>query len=64
MDYIVQEVRDDELPEGRHVVIVECEAGPPVMLINGVPARVWRLMQAWEDQREPCTVPSVLLRAV
>ena len=63
VDYIVQEVRDDELPEGRHVVIVERENGPPVMLINGAPARVWRLMQAWEDNRA-CTEPSVLLRAV
>ena len=63
MDYIVQAVGDDELPEGCHVVIVERVAGPPVMLINGVPARVWALMQAWESEHA-CTEPSVLLRAV
>ena len=63
MDYIVQEVKDDELPEGRHVVIVEREDGPAVLLLNGLPARVWRMMREWEDQCEPCTVPSHLLPA-
>lgn len=49
MNYVVQVVGDDELPEGRHVVIVERDEGPAVMLINGVPARVWALMRQWED---------------
>ena len=63
MDDIVREVGDDALPEGRHVVIVECEDGPPVLLINGVAARAWRLMQAREDERAKAE-PGVLLRAV
>ena len=63
MNFVVREVGDDELPEGRHVVIVECEGGPPVLLINGLPARAWRLMQAVEDERVDVE-PSVLLRAV
>lgn len=61
MNYVVQVVGDDELPAGRHVVIVERDEGPAVMLINGVPARVWALMRQWEDTCEPCTEPSVLL---
>lgn len=61
MQYVIQPVGDDELPEGRNVVIVEREEGPALMLINGMPARVWRLMREWEDTLEPCTVPSVLL---
>ena len=60
MDYVVQTVGDDELPVGRHVVIVECIDGPPLILVNGAPARAWALMRAWEDTLEPCTVPSVL----
>ena len=63
MDYVVREVGDDELPEGRHAVIVECKDGPPVLLINGVPARVWRLMQAREDECGDVDT-RVLLRAV
>lgn len=61
MDYVVHVVGDDELPAGRHVVIVERDDAPAVMLINGVPARVWELMRQWEDTCEPCTLPSVLL---
>lgn len=60
MDYVVQTVGDDELPAGRNMVIVECVDGPPLILINGAPARAWALMRAWEDTQEPCTEPSIL----
>ena len=63
VDYVVQEVGDDELPQGRCAVIVERKDGPPVLLINGLPARVWRLMQAREDERGDVDT-RVLLRAV
>lgn len=63
MNYIVQIVGEDELPQGMHMVIVEQKDGPPIMLINGEPARAWRFMREWEDTREPCTVPSVLVPA-
>jgi hypothetical protein len=63
MNYAVQIVREDELPQGVHMVIVEQIAGPPLMLINGPHARAWRFMRAYEDTREPCTVPSVLVPA-
>lgn len=60
MRYQVRPVGDDELPEGVHVVIVECETEPHVMLVNGGPARAWALMRAWEHEQEPCTRPSLL----
>ena len=64
MQYVVQPVGDHELPEGRHAVIVEREDGPPLLLVNGEPARVWRMMRAYEDDVEPVTIPTVLRAAV
>lgn len=64
MDYRIQIVGEDELPQGMCKVIVEMEDGPPLMLINGEPARAWRLMRGYEDTLEPCSVPSVLLPAL
>lgn len=63
MNYTIQIVGDDELPDGMNKVIVERAGEPPLMLINGEPARAWRFMRAWEDMREPSSVPSVLLPA-
>lgn len=63
MDYRIQVVGDDELPQGMCTVIVEMEEGPPLMLINGEPARVWSLMRAYEDTVEPSSVPSICLPA-
>jgi len=64
VNYVVQVVGEDELPEGRHVVIVERDEGPPLMLINGPPARTWSLMRAYEDTCESSSVPSILRLAV
>ena len=63
MHYEVQTVGDDELPEGIHKVIVERDDGPPLLIINGEPARCWRLMRAWEDTLEPPCVPSIIMPA-
>lgn len=60
VDYVVQTVGDDELPDGRNVVIVEREEGPPLLLINGEPARAWALMRAYEGASEPLE-PKALL---
>lgn len=64
MNYEVQTVGDDELPEGRNVVIVERESGPPLLLVSGPPARAWALMRAYEDACEEATAPSVLRVAI
>lgn len=60
MRYEVQPVGDDELPEGIHVVIVEREREPHLMLLNGLPARVWRLMREWENDLGSASEPSLL----
>lgn len=64
MQYLVQTVGDDELPEGMSSVIVERDDGPPILLINGERAKCWRFMRAWEDSAEEADVPSVLRVAV
>lgn len=61
MQYAIQVVGDNELPEGLNKVIVEQVDGPPLMLINGELARAWRFMRAYEDALEPCDVPSIML---
>ena len=61
MKYVVQIVEDDEMPDGRDVLIVE--RGPleaAVMLLCGRPAQVWRAMREWEGSHEPCDLPSLL----
>jgi hypothetical protein len=63
MQYEVQAVGDDELPEGVHWLAVENGDGPPTLFINGDPARCWEFMQATQDLREPCTLPTTLLPA-
>lgn len=63
MRYEIQIVRDDELPQGVNKVVVERDGEPPLMLINGEPARVWRFMREYEDTVEPCSVPSICLPA-
>lgn len=60
MQYLVQTVADDELPEGMTRVIVEQVEGPPILLINGTAARTWAFLRAWEDTCEPCATPTVL----
>lgn len=60
MNYVVHVVGEDELPEGRNVVIVERDGETPLLLVNGTPARVWELMRAYEDTREPADVPTLL----
>lgn len=61
MQYVVQTVGDDELPEGVHWLAVEQEDGPPLLLINGDPARCWAFMQATQATCEPCSLPTTLL---
>lgn len=61
MNYAIQIVGDDELPQGMNKVVVERPDGTALMLINGDPARVWRWMMAWEDTLEPRAAPAVLL---
>lgn len=63
MQYAIQIVGDDELPQGMNTVIAEQNDGPPIMLINGEPARIWRFMRAWEDTLEPGPSATVLLPA-
>lgn len=63
MRYQVQVVGDAEMPEGMDRLIVEREDGTAVLLLSGVYAECWRFMRAYEDTREPCDVPSVLLPA-
>lgn len=48
MTYDVHVVGDDELPAGIHQVIVERTSGPPLLLLNGAPARCWLWMRAYE----------------
>lgn len=50
MDYIVQTVGEDELPAGVNRVIVERAGEQPILLINGEPARCWRMMVAYQDE--------------
>lgn len=63
MKYEVHAVADGALPQGMDRVIVERTDGPPLLIISGTPARVWRFMRAWEDDCESATLPSIL-RAV
>lgn len=61
MHYLVQTVAAHELPEGMDHLIVERDNGePPVLLVAGGPAAVWRFMRAWEDEQEPAETPTVL----
>lgn len=68
--YEVQTVGDDELPDGIHQVIVERIDGPPLLILNGEPARCWSFMRAWEDTLEAPHIATTaiplpaLLRAV
>lgn len=61
MQYEVLAVGDDELPEGVDHLVVEQPDGPPVLLINGAPARCWAYMQAFQDMQESCAMPTLLL---
>lgn len=63
MHYEVQTVGDDELPAGIHEVIVERIDGPPLLILNGEPAKCWRFMRAWEDTREPPHIPTTAIPA-
>ena len=57
--YVVQIVNEDELPDGLDMVIVERgDAKPPVLLVSGRPAEVWRAMRALEDAHGPAHVPA------
>lgn len=60
MQYVVQAVQPDELPEGTDVVIVERADGTAVMLVCGRPAAVWAAMRSWEASREAACLPSLL----
>lgn len=60
MKYEVHTVADDALPPGIDRVIVERTEGPPLLIICGVPARVWAFMRAWEDTIEPPAAPTLL----
>lgn len=46
----MQTVGEDELPAGMNRVIVEREGEQPILLINGEPARCWRMMLAYQDE--------------
>jgi len=61
MRYHVHVVGDDEMPEGLDRLIVERKDGTAVLLLSGVYAECWQFMRAYEDTREPCTVPTILL---
>lgn len=61
MNYEVQVVADDELPEGVSRVIVEREGAPPLLLLCGEPARTWLFMRSYEDTLEPWYLPTVCL---
>lgn len=63
MRYQVQVVGIDEMPEGIDRLIVEREDGTALLLLSGVYADCWAFMRAYEDTREPCTVPSILMPA-
>jgi hypothetical protein len=59
--YEVRLVDDDELPEGRDLVIVERVPGEAaIMLIAGRPAQIWRAMRDWEAQHDVPDSPSLL----
>lgn len=64
MHYQVETVGDNDLPEGVHLVIVERDDAPPILILNGQPARLWAMMRAWEDTCECPSVPTVLRLAV
>lgn len=64
MQYAIQVVGNEELPEGVDRVIVERENEPPLMLISGELARCWRFVRAYEDALEPCELPSIMLPAL
>lgn len=61
MQYEIQVVGEDELPQGMNKVVAEQADGTVLMLINGELARCWRFLRAWEDTLEPCTVPTILM---
>ncbi len=63
MQYAIQVVGDDDLPQGVNKVVVERNDGTALMMINGELARCWRFLRAWEDTLEPCTVPTIMLPA-
>lgn len=60
MQYVVQTVEDNELPEGIDAVIVERADGTAVMLVSGRPAQVWAMMRGREDSLESELIPSLL----
>ncbi len=63
MQYAIEVVGDDDLPQGVHKVVVEREGQQSMLLINGPLAQCWRFMRAYEDTIEPCDVPTILLPA-
>lgn len=60
MQYVVQTVGDDELPEGMDRVAVERPDGTVILFINGAPARCWAFMQSVQDMWEPTAEPTIL----
>lgn len=52
MNYEVHTVADDALPSGTDHVIIERVDSPPLLILNGHPARVWAWMRKWEGTRE------------
>lgn len=60
MRYMVHTVNDGDLPEGVEWLTVERDDAPPLMLLSGIPARVWAAMRDWEDSCEHPDVPSLL----
>lgn len=59
MKYEVLVVGDDELPPNIDHVILERDAGPPLILINGSVARCWMLMRSIGGAVEHPLEPSV-----
>lgn len=50
VDYAVQTVGDDELPDGIDHVLVERGAGlQPILFVSGTPARCWQAMCDYQD---------------
>lgn len=50
VDYVVQTVADNDLPEGIDHVVVERGGGlAPLLFIAGAPARCWTTMRAYQD---------------
>lgn len=61
MQYEVQIIEDDVMPEGHDLLIVERGPGEtPMLLLAGRPAEAFLAMRAYEASLEQCPAPSVL----